>query len=114
MKVTGRAGSKASTNHDENANYEGLEEPVILRDPGLESIQSDLREACIVQEPSSGICAKHANINDGNQQVNKGVSVTPPSDVKIINPHSELLKGADYERMDTGAAATAIVKDSAM
>ena len=60
------------------------------------------------------VYAKHANINHGNQQVNNGVSMTPSSDEKIINPHNELLKEADYERMDTGAAATAIVKDSAM
>ena len=59
------------------------------------------------------VYAKQANINHGNQQVNNGVSITPSSDEKI-NPHNELLKEADYERMDTGAATTAIVKDSAM
>ena len=59
------------------------------------------------------VYAKQANINHGNQQVNNGVSITPSSD-EIINPHNELLKEAGYERMDTGAATTAIVKDSAM
>ena len=59
------------------------------------------------------VYAKQANINHGNQQVNNGVSITPSSD-EIINPHNELLKEAGYERVDTGAATTAIVKDSAM
>ena len=60
------------------------------------------------------VYAKQANINHGNQQVNNGVSITPSSDEKIINPHNELLKEAGYERMDTGAATAAIVKNSAM
>jgi len=60
------------------------------------------------------VYAKQANINHGNQQVNNGVSITPSSDEKIIIPHNELLKEAGYERVDTGAATTAIVKDSAM
>ena len=59
------------------------------------------------------VYAKQANINHGNQQVNNGVSITPSSD-EIINPHNELLKEDDYERMDTGAATTAIAKDTAM
>ena len=60
------------------------------------------------------VYAKQANINHGNQQVNNSVSITPSPDEKIIIPHNELLKEDDYERMDTGAATTAIVKDSAM
>ena len=59
------------------------------------------------------VYAKQANINHGNQQINNGVSITPSSD-EIINPHNELLKEDDYERMDTGAATTAIAKDTAM
>lgn len=60
------------------------------------------------------VYAKQANINHGNQQVNNSVSITPSPDEKIINPHNELLKEDDYERMDTGAATTAIAKDTAM
>ncbi len=60
------------------------------------------------------VYAKQANINHGNQQVNNGVSITPSSDEKIINPQNELLKETDYERMDTGATIKTIVKDSAM
>ncbi len=59
------------------------------------------------------VYAKQANINHGNQQVNNGVSITPSSD-EIINPHNELLKETDYERMDTGATIKTIVTDSAM
>jgi hypothetical protein len=59
------------------------------------------------------VYAKQANINHGNQQVNNGVSITPSSD-EIINPHNELLKETDYERMDTGATGATIVKNPAM